>query len=195
MTPENLVYHCPYCGKSCPCGRKKSSSIEQPSDLSYRLISISKGQIAKVSTVDFAYLNQRTWSANWSKGSQAYYAHRSEKIDGKMRTIKMHRLIMGLVHGDGKVVDHINHDTLDNRRENLRVCTHKENMQNINPSKRSLSRTLSIRKSTRGTFFAGGPLGKFGARIRISGQYKHLGCADTEEEAHALYLRAVAELS
>lgn len=40
----------------------------------------------------------------------------------------MHRLITGAPKGMD--VDHINHDGLDNRLENLKVCTHKENMQN-----------------------------------------------------------------
>lgn len=42
----------------------------------------------------------------------------------------MHRVIMGLEKGDGLQVDHKNHDTLDNRRENLRVVTHAENHTN-----------------------------------------------------------------
>ena len=40
----------------------------------------------------------------------------------------MHRLIMGAPKG--MVVDHINHDTLDNRKCNLRVCTQQENTRN-----------------------------------------------------------------
>lgn len=43
------------------------------------------------------------------------------------RTVILHRLIMGLDFGDKRVVDHINYDVLDNRRENLRVCTYQEN--------------------------------------------------------------------
>lgn len=40
----------------------------------------------------------------------------------------MHRLITGA--GPSEVVDHINHDTLDNRRCNLRVCSHRQNLRN-----------------------------------------------------------------
>ncbi len=43
---------------------------------------------------------------------------------------KMHRLIMGLDSSSKLVVDHIRHNTLDNRKKYLRVCTQKENLRN-----------------------------------------------------------------
>lgn len=42
----------------------------------------------------------------------------------------LHRHIMGLLSGDARIVDHINRNPLDNRRENLRVCSHAENLRN-----------------------------------------------------------------
>lgn len=47
-------------------------------------------------------------------------------IDGKV--VELHRLIMG--RPEGKVVDHISQDTLDNRRSNLRVCSNADNLRN-----------------------------------------------------------------
>lgn len=43
----------------------------------------------------------------------------------------MHRLLLGLTHGDGLVADHMNRDKLDNRRENLRVVDRRTNPQNV----------------------------------------------------------------
>lgn len=45
-------------------------------------------------------------------------------------TIYLHRFVMGLTKGDGKIVDHINGDRLDCRNENLRLVTKAENAQN-----------------------------------------------------------------
>ncbi len=62
------------------------------------------------------------------------YAYRVERLpDGRKLSVSMHRQIMGLVRGDGKIVDHINRDSLDNRRGNLRLCTYSENNKNRAP--------------------------------------------------------------
>lgn len=49
--------------------------------------------------------------------------------DGKYKTALMHRIIMNCP--ENKVIDHINHNGLDNRKINLRICTYSENNRNI----------------------------------------------------------------
>ena len=63
----------------------------------------------------------------WHKGDTGYAVWRGIK-DGKKQTIRMHRLITNCPKG--KIIDHINHDKLDNRKSNLRICTQSENMRN-----------------------------------------------------------------
>lgn len=53
----------------------------------------------------------------------------------KAPSIYLHRLIMGCEPGDGTEVDHKNRNPLDNRRVNLRLTTHAENMQNLGSHK------------------------------------------------------------
>lgn len=73
-----------------------------------------------------------------------YIAHRyNNKIKGK-GVIKLHRLITDCPRD--KVVDHINHNTCDNRKANLRVCSHFENQQNLRNKK---SEQTGVFKRTR----------------------------------------------
>lgn len=59
------------------------------------------------------------------------YAYRLERVPGNKKwCVFMHRHVLGLMRGDGKLVDHINRDSLDNRLANLRICTWAENNKN-----------------------------------------------------------------
>lgn len=93
---------------------------------------------------------------------------------GSQRTlVAMHRVIMGAPAG--AVVDHINGDTTDNRRQNLRICSQKENARN--------------RKAHGGRPFKGvyGRGERFRACIMIDGRQAALGCYPTAIEAALAY--------
>jgi hypothetical protein len=66
------------------------------------------------------------WYATTKKNIDSYYVNGS--IDGFRKTIYLHRFLMDAPKKFS--VDHINHDTLNNTRNNLRVVTHAENLQN-----------------------------------------------------------------
>lgn len=87
-------------------------------------IELSKGLFALVDPVDIPLVAQYQWYA-FPNRMGGYYAALRTKESG---TLYMHRLIMDAPKG--KVVDHLNHDTLDNRRVNLRVGGQRENLQN-----------------------------------------------------------------
>ena len=53
--------------------------------------------------------------------------------------IYLHRLVLGLSYGDGYIADHINGNTLDNRKENLRIVTSSQNSMNTRISKDNTS--------------------------------------------------------
>lgn len=88
----------------------------------------------------------------------------------------MHRLVAGLVAGDGLQVDHINRDKLDNRRANLRVVTHLLNGQNLG--------AIGGTSRHRGVFFDRGT-GRWRVRVRVLRADHDLGRFDTEEQAAA----------
>lgn len=62
----------------------------------------------------------------WHLHTEGYAA---TKVKGKR--VFMHRLLLGCTPGDGIEVDHKNFDCLDNRRDNLRCVTKRENRQNV----------------------------------------------------------------
>jgi hypothetical protein len=82
------------------------------------LLQLRGGQVAQVDDEDLERVNPYRWSF----GDRYVIS----KIDGKMT--RLHRFI--LRPPPGLHVDHINHDTLDNRKDNLRLCTHSMNMAN-----------------------------------------------------------------
>lgn len=90
-------------------------------------VKLTKKKYALVSDEDFERVNAFKWYASHESRGTKWYAVRRQ--NGKK--IRMHRFILGLQTGkeDPRVVDHVNHNSLDNRRENLEIVTQKENMQ------------------------------------------------------------------
>lgn len=89
-------------------------------------IKLTQDKVAIVDDKDYELISQHKWFAHRYKNK--FYADANFKEGNKYKTIRMHRIITGA--GVGEEVDHINGDTLDNRRENLRICTKTQNRQN-----------------------------------------------------------------
>lgn len=93
-----------------------------------KIIPLTRGQVAIVDDEDFEQFGHLNWYASWCKETRSFYARRTQPRDanGKRKVSILHREILRL--DDPKIKgDHKNHDTLDCRRENLRVATHSQN--------------------------------------------------------------------
>jgi hypothetical protein len=77
-----------------------------------------------------ADLSQWRWKAKPNGSGSGVYAVRNTVRDGKNVTLRMHRVVLGMDHTDPLEVDHDNHNTLDNRRTNLRPATRQQNALN-----------------------------------------------------------------
>lgn len=150
----------------------------------YRVIPISQGQLVKVSPEDYEWLNQWKWYAHWDERGKCFYADRPIMIDGKRTLVSMHREILGLKKGDGYEGDHRNHDTLDNRRCNLRKASRTNNNCNQRMRKDNTSGFKGVSKKG----------SRYRASIQIANKWKQLGTRDTAEEAHQLYRDAAIRL-
>jgi hypothetical protein len=105
------------------------------------------------------------------------------------KTIRIHRVIAERMLGrplrSDEVVDHADGGKLNNRRENLRVTTQKNNARNARRSKVNSSGYKGV------SFHA--QRKKWRALIRIDGKRKSLGEFDTPEQAYAAYCKAAIE--
>lgn len=92
--------------------------------------------------------------------------------------------IVWLIH-NGEIplkIDHVNRNQLDDRIENLRICTQAQNMQNSEKRRDNASGFKGVSWMER--------YGKFRAYIRANGRQLHLGVFDSPTEAHAAYVAA-----
>lgn len=92
-------------------------------------IELTQGQCAIIDDDDLPAVSAYNWFALWNGHTKSFYAvAHAPTVNGKRPAVRMHRLVTGAT--TGSIVDHINHDTLDNRKENLRVCSVLGNAQN-----------------------------------------------------------------
>ena len=116
-------------------------------------------------------------------------AHGYKLVSIKGKKYLVHRLVghlfLGLKLDDTKQeIDHINGIKNDNRIENLRIVSTRENQQNAESHRNGRLVGASFHKAA----------GKWRARIRIDGEQKFLGYFDTELEAHLCYMEALEEM-
>ncbi|WP_394913266.1 HNH endonuclease [uncultured Robinsoniella sp.] len=113
-----------------------------------------------------------TWSPSYENRTDTFYV--MTKVKGK--TILLHRFILSAPRGTD--VDHKNHDTLNNTRENIIVGSHADNMRNCRPHRTNTSGIPGISYSKKRN--------RYEVYKWIDGKKKHLGRRKTLEEAKVL---------
>lgn len=97
------------------------------------VIKFDCGSVAKIDFEDLKLFAEHSWYPSSGKG-QSKYLKANVIVKGKHTTTAFHRELLKKI--EGKEIDHINRDGLDNRKTNLRYVSHKENMNN-QPKKRN----------------------------------------------------------
>jgi|SRR6185436_7449146 len=127
--------------------------------------------------------NGSRWHAQWNPCTKSFYAiGRPSPTEKSM--LGMHRLIMGFPAGMD--IDHINHNTLDNRRTNLRSVPHHVNMLNRKSAPANSSSGIRGVRWTKGSWRAD---------IESNKQKFHLGSFASKEDAAAAFQAKFNELS
>ena len=128
------------------------------------VLKTTKGEEFIVDLIDLELTQTRTWCISKTGYLVATY---------KGKTIKLHRYLLGLTD-PSQIVDHINGDSLDNRRSNLRICNQNQNSKNSKLSSNNSSGYPGI-KLTRS--------GKYYTRITVDYNEIYLGTFDNFEDA------------
>lgn len=146
-------------------------------------------QFALIDIDDAERVARRKWtitfSTRWNKNASIKLYPRAN-INGKL--VYLHRFIMNAKKNE--MIDHINGNTLDNRKSNLRFVTFQQNIWNSKKIKLDGTSKFKgvVRVSNRN-------LKKpFYARITQNRKTKHIGAFATEKEAHDVYEKEALKL-
>jgi len=138
-------------------------------------IQLTQGKTAVIDDEDFQLISKWKWRVVKKKSDQTCYAMRRTKENGKHIAVTMHRAIMN--PPKGAPIDHIDGDGLNNRRSNLRVCTHAQNCWNRKHNSNAKNRFKGVyKKGTRWESF-----------ITTNRQKVYLGSFETDLEAALAY--------
>lgn len=137
------------------------------------------GLYALIDEADAELASQYRWGVyrRW----HSYYARTTRRQDGYKH---LHHVLMGLP--DDSVIDHINGDGLDNRRENLRIATNSQNGMNQRIRSDNVSGYKGVSWNR--------ALSKWRCQIRVQGKTKHLGYFTDPVEAASVYDREARSL-
>jgi hypothetical protein len=137
-------------------------------------IALTQGKFAKVDDFNYEVLNKFKWYAK--KSGKMFYAYRNLK--GK--SVLMHAFIVGTPKG--KDTDHIDGDGLNNQENNLRICTHSQNVINRGKYKNNTS-------GFKGVFWDKKEK-KWKVEIRVNKEKKYIGRFLKKEDGYMAYCEA-----
>lgn len=147
-----------------------------------KTIKLTFGRVAAVDDGDFEWLSRGPWYYSWTGYAMSNIAKYAEPP----KMVYMHRLILN-AGGPEEQVDHINHDKLDNRRWNLRICTSAQNQANRLPlSNKMYCDFKGVTRDRRRS--------RWCAQITSDKEVFNLGTFETAEDAARAYDRHALEL-
>lgn len=141
-------------------------------------VRLTQGRVGVCDPEDWDALRQRRWFAK--KSRHKFYWYGKERDPTKRagnKNIFAHVIVA--VPEPGQVVDHINGDSLDNRRKNVRGCSNRENCINSGARRNSKTGYRGVMKVK--------DCNRWRARLRVRGTEYDLGLFDSPEKAAMAY--------
>lgn len=145
-------------------------------------IKLTKNLVAQIDECDCDLISKYTWHSATSKRSSPYANTRIFYNDGSSKSYitSMHRLIMGCTFGDGRFVDHIDGNGLNNKRDNLRFVTRSQNAVNRKNKTNKISKYFGVSSVIRGRKTK---VKYWTASVRFMGQMVFHGYYKSENDA------------
>ncbi len=163
-----------------------------------KLIPLTQGYFAEVSDEDYDFINQWKWTVKNQRGRlyavrQEFTGNRYSDGSKKYKLISMHRVLFNLFDKN-ILIDHKDRNGLNNKRDNIRMATNKENCRNSKSREGSTSKYLGvcINKSNYVNKSAGKECAylSYIAYIKIDGHQKYLGSFSYSKEGELMAAKA-----
>lgn len=152
-----------------PTDKRLGGTVTMCYNCIMKKIQLSKGRHAIVDDDDYQELSKHKWYFDGRR-----YAKRDTWVNGKKgKSLFMHRVVAETP--PNLFTDHINMNTLDNRKNNLRICTKSQNMHNRGPQSNNTSGYKNI--------YWAKDKQKWTVEIKLEGKKYHIGRWSSLNEA------------
>lgn len=147
---------------------------------SMKEIPLTQGKVALVDVEDYERINKYKWHYNSGYAVRQIRVEPSDGYKNRQKKLFMHRVILNIkVSYKYEEIDHINGNSIDNRKENLRAVEHKQNCQNrkIQSNNKSKYKGVHLQKDCK----------RYRADISVNSKQVYLGMYETAVQAAIVY--------
>ncbi len=105
-------------------------------------IELTQGKVAIIDEEDWFKIRGFNWHMNHERAGRMYAHAMFNWNRNKHQSFKLHRILLSV--NTNQIIDHINRQTLDNRKSNLRICSRNQNQHNHGVSKKNKSGFIGV---------------------------------------------------